>query len=171
MPKLQVFLPDGGGEVSHDLTGDTITIGRLSDNTIQIDNISVSSHHAELTLSGGDYHLKDMNSTNGTFLNGKPLTEALLSAGAKVRFGNIETIYQSDIHAPSEKRELPAPEIAPVVPASMSARPRDFSNAAPFKIKKEKKSGAGSAIVAVAVLSILACGGAIAYILMMQPPQ
>ena len=171
MPKLQVFLPDGGGEVSHDLTGDTITIGRLPDNTIQIENISVSSHHAELTLSGGDYPLKDLNSTNGTFLNGKTINEALLSAGAKVRFGKVETVYQSDIHTPSEKRELPAPEIAPVVPAAMSARPRDFSNAAPFKIKREKKSGAGSAIFAVAILSILAFGAAAAYIVMMQPPQ
>ncbi len=138
MPKLQVSLPDGGGEVSHDLTGDTITIGRLSDNTIQIDNISVSSHHAQFTLSGGDYHLKDLNSTNGTFLNGKPLTEALLKAGDKVRFGKIETVYQSEIQSSLEKRELPAAELATATVASSSVRPADFSNASPFRMKKEK---------------------------------
>jgi len=171
MPKLQVFLPDGAGEVSHELTGDTITIGRLDDNTIQIENISVSSHHAQFTLSGGDYHLKDLNSTNGTFLNGKPLTEAQLHAGDKVRFGKIETIYQSDIHSPVEKRELPAPELAAVVPASSSARPRDFSNASPFKVKKEKKSGSGAAVISLAVLAMVAMGAAVALIMMMQAPQ
>ena len=170
MPKLQIFLPEGG-EASHDLTEDTVTVGRLPDNSIQINDISVSSHHAQLTMSGGDYHLKDLNSTNGTSLNGKPVTEAQLHAGDKVRFGKIETIYQSDIHVPDEKRELPAAEVMAMAPASSSVRPADFSNASPFKVKKKKKAGAGGAIIALSVVAILVFAGAAATIFLMQPPQ
>jgi len=48
MPKIIVTLPDGT-DVSHELTEDVVTIGRVSDNVIQIDDVSISSHHAEIT--------------------------------------------------------------------------------------------------------------------------
>jgi len=167
MPKLQVFLPDTD-EVSYDLTGDTVTLGRLPDNTIQIDDISVSSHHLQLTLSGGDYHLKDLNSTNGTRLNGNPVTEALLHGGDKLRIGKIETVYQSEIQTPVEKRELPAAELAHATVASSSVRPVDFSNASPFRMKKQKKDSAGRGIFMVAGLAIAAFIGVMVFIFMMQ---
>jgi pSer/pThr/pTyr-binding forkhead associated (FHA) protein len=68
MRKLQIILPDGT-ESTHELTEDVVTVGRLSDNAIRIDDASVSSHHAQFTLSGGEYQLKDLNSTNGTRVN------------------------------------------------------------------------------------------------------
>jgi len=170
MPKLQISLPEGG-EAVHELTEDTVTIGRLPDNSIQINDISVSSHHAQLTLSGGDYHLKDLNSTNGTFINGKTVTEIQLHDGVKVRFGKIDTVYQSDIHVPDEKRELPAAEVPAMAAATSSVRPADFSNASPFKVKKKQKAGAGGAIIGLAVVAILVFAGAVASIMLMQPPQ
>ncbi|HZJ17269.1 MAG TPA: FHA domain-containing protein, partial [Chthoniobacteraceae bacterium] len=69
MPKLQISLPDGT-QNSFDLIEDTITVGRVEDNMIQIDDASVSSHHAELVRDGDDYLLRDLDSTNGTRLNG-----------------------------------------------------------------------------------------------------
>ena len=167
MPKLQVFLIDAG-EVSHDLTDETVTVGRLPDNTVQIDDVSVSSHHLQLTLSGGDYHLKDLNSTNGTRVNGKSVTEIQLHAGDRVRIGKIETVYQSEIETPSEKRELPAAEVTPVAVAESSVRPADFSNASPFRIKKQKKDPASRAIFALTGLAIAALIGVAAYIFTMQ---
>lgn len=171
MPKLQIFLPEGGGEVTHDLADETITLGRLADNAIQIDNISVSSHHAQLTLSGGDYHLKDLNSTNGTYVNGKTVTESQLHNGDKVRFGKVETVYQSEIQAPTEKRELPAAEVLAITPASSSVRPADFSNASPFHVKKKKVDKAGRAIFALTAVSVLAFAAAVTMIFMMQVSQ
>lgn len=48
-----------------------ITIGRLPDNTIQLDgDIQVSRHHAQLTKDNGQYYITDLNSTNGTYVNG-----------------------------------------------------------------------------------------------------
>lgn len=171
MPKLQIHLPDGK-EVSHDLIDETITVGRLPDNAIHIDDISVSSHHAQLTLSGGDYHLKDLNSTNGTRLNGEPVTEKQLHDGDKIRFGKIETVYTSEIHAPAEKRELPATETVALAPATSSSRPAGFSNASPFHVKKTKKDTAGSAIFALGIFSILLFLGAAGYLYhILQAPQ
>jgi pSer/pThr/pTyr-binding forkhead associated (FHA) protein len=167
MPKLQIFLMDAG-EVTRDLTDETVTIGRLPDNTIQIDDVSVSSHHLQLTLSGGDYHLKDLNSTNGTRLNGKNVTEGQLHAGDRVRIGKIETVYLSDIQTPLEKRELPTAEVTPVSVAESSVRPANFSNASPFRIKKKKADPASRGIYVLTLLAIAAIIGAGAFIYMMQ---
>lgn len=167
MPKLQIFLLDAG-ETTRDLTDETITVGRVPDNTIQIDDVSVSSHHLQLTLSGGDYHLKDLNSTNGTRVNGKTVTEVQLHAGDRVRIGKIETIYQSEIETPSEKMDLPAAEVAQVAVAESSVRPADFSNASPFRVKKVKSDPASKAVFIVAGVAIAAMLGAAAYIYTLQ---
>src|SRR5688500_11143661 len=95
MPKLQISLPDGATP-SFDLTEATVTLGRLPDNTIQIDDASVSSHHAQLTLEAGDYVLTDLDSTNGTRVNGATHTAGKLQDGDQVQFGNIEAVYISE---------------------------------------------------------------------------
>ena len=105
MPKLLVSLPDSGG-ASHDLTEAVVTIGRVPDNVLQIEDISVSSRHAELTLGeDGDYILRDVGSTNGTQLNGKEVVaeeEHKLQDGDKLVFGKIEASYVSE--NPAEAR-------------------------------------------------------------------
>ena len=95
MPKLKISLPNGI-TAAHDLTEDTHTLGRVGDNSIQIDDASVSSHHAEFTRDGDEYILKDLDSTNGTRLNGISHTEGRLKDGDQLTFGNIETIYESE---------------------------------------------------------------------------
>ncbi len=61
-----------------DLASEQISIGRHGDNTIQIDDVSVSGHHAVIRQKKSDYldgvvevFVEDMGSTNGTFLNGE----------------------------------------------------------------------------------------------------
>jgi pSer/pThr/pTyr-binding forkhead associated (FHA) protein len=51
-------------EVTHVLDGDRITIGRGPDNTIQINDRTVSKHHAELLAADGHYRLHDLDATN-----------------------------------------------------------------------------------------------------------
>lgn len=99
MPKLLVTLPDSG-EVRHDLTEPVITLGRLDENALPIDDPSVSSRHAHLVVQdSGNYQLCDLNSTNGTRVNGERVTEATLRPGDRVRFGKVEAVYESDIPA------------------------------------------------------------------------
>lgn len=66
------------------------TIGRSRGNTFQIDDESVSGNHARLEKRGEMFWICDESSTNGTYLNGRRIGEALLSKGDKVRFGEVE---------------------------------------------------------------------------------
>ena len=171
MPKILVSLPDGT-TATHELAEATITVGRLADNALQIEDASVSSHHAELTLGdGGDYVLTDIGSTNGTLLNGKELAEGegrRLQAGDKVTFGNIEASYESE--NPSEARAMPAAKEMAAVTASSSVRPKDFENASPFQTKKKKKDPAGQAILGFSVVAMLAFAAAVAMIFALKSP-
>jgi pSer/pThr/pTyr-binding forkhead associated (FHA) protein len=171
MPKLLISLPDTG-DLTHDLTEPLVTVGRVSENVLQIEDISVSSRHAQLTLDeSGDYILRDIGSTNGTELNGKelaPNTDHKLQDGDKVVFGKINVSYVSE--NPAEARPLPETEEVAAVVAETSARPADFANASPFQKKKKKKDPTGMVLIAAAVLAIAAFGFAISQIFAIQPP-
>jgi predicted component of type VI protein secretion system len=157
MPKLQISLPDGT-QNSFELIEDTITVGRVEDNIIQIDDASVSSHHAELVRDGDDYILRDLDSTNGTRLNGTGHTEGRLKDGDEIMFGKIDAIYESEHSAAAAQAAAqPMPEEAAVAmqPATQSVPPANFANASPFERKEKKKDPVGMAILAFAGVSIL----------------
>jgi predicted component of type VI protein secretion system len=168
MPKLIVSLPDGSS-VTHELSENQISVGRISDNMIQIEDASVSSHHAEFNISGDQYTLKDLDSTNGTQVNGKPFSEGAIRDGYSIRFGTIETRYASD--NPSHAQPLPAKEEIPVEVGASSSKPSDFSNASPFKTKTKKKDPVATALLAFAGFSVLVFLGAVFSVFQLQPPQ
>jgi len=89
MAKL-VILNEGMTGRSHELTVDKTTIGRVEDNVFAITDPSVSSHHCEVLLRGTDVVVRDLNSTNGTFINGEKIAEATLKPGQILRLGKIE---------------------------------------------------------------------------------
>src|SRR5436190_16321926 len=89
MAKL-VVLSEGLTGLTHELKVDKTTVGRLEDNTFQIAEPSVSSHHCEVIQHGNDLVVKDLNSTNGTFINGEKIAEASLKAGQILRLGKVE---------------------------------------------------------------------------------
>ena len=70
-----------------ELNTDRTTIGRVEDNTFQIADASVSSHHCEVHLRGSDVFIRDLNSTNGSFINGEKVTEQVLKPGQILRLG------------------------------------------------------------------------------------
>ncbi len=89
MAKL-VVLSEGMTGLAFDLKPDRTTVGRLEDNAVQIPEASVSSHHCEIVMRGAELIVKDLNSTNGTFINGQQITEAGLKSGQILRLGQIE---------------------------------------------------------------------------------
>ena len=95
MPKL-VVLSEGLTGRSHDLKVDKTTIGRLDDNTFQIAEQSVSSHHCEVLLKGSDVIVRDLDSTNGTYINGEKISEKVLKPGQILRLGNVEARLEAD---------------------------------------------------------------------------
>ena len=104
MPKL-VLLSAGMTGRTHDLKADKTTIGRVEDNTFQIAEPSVSSHHCEILLKGSDVIVKDLNSTNGTFINGEKIAEAPLKPGQILRLGQVEIRLETDA-APAAPKKL-----------------------------------------------------------------
>jgi pSer/pThr/pTyr-binding forkhead associated (FHA) protein len=91
MPKLII------SGVTHELVDEAITIGRGPDNTIVVNDPSISTHHAQLLLERDTYRLKDLDSTNGTRVNGKPVTETVLRFDDRIRFrGSRRRIAPSD---------------------------------------------------------------------------
>ena len=156
MPKLQISLSDGNQTL--ELIEDTITVGRVEDNLIQIDDASVSSHHAELVRDGDDYILRDLDSTNGTRLSGTAHTEGRLKDGDEITFGKVDAIYESEHSVAAQAAAQPMPEEAAVAmqPATQSVPPANFANASPFEKKEKKKDPVGTAILAFAGVAILA---------------
>jgi hypothetical protein len=106
MAKL-VLLSEGYTGRSYELKADRTTIGRLEDNTFQIPEASVSSHHCEVLLRGNEVVVKDLNSTNGTFIAGEKVAEAALKPGQILRLGQVEMRLETGAPpAAGEKKKL-----------------------------------------------------------------
>src|SRR3954463_3328341 len=109
MSKL-ILSPSSGTPATHELTGEVISVGRAPENTIHIDDPSVSSRHAQLHLVGESFHLQDLASTNGTRVNGENVTSVALRIGDRIRFGKVEACFECDV----------APEAYPVALPTLS---------------------------------------------------
>src|ERR1700690_3122941 len=107
MAKL-VVLSAGMTGRTQELKVDKTTIGRVEDNTFQLAEPSVSSHHCEVLLRGTEIVVRDLNSTNGTFINGHQVTgEAPLKPGQILRLGQIEMRLEDAGAKPAAAKKLP----------------------------------------------------------------
>jgi predicted component of type VI protein secretion system len=131
MPSLTLQLP-GLPPVTHLLKEETVTIGRMRGNAIVIDDSSVSLLHAKITRANGQYFLKDLNSTNGTLLNGQSIDEAQLRENDRVAFADVKGHFSLEpaiIPEPAVKTSVtsvtsapaPAPPVSAFAPASAFA--------------------------------------------------
>jgi pSer/pThr/pTyr-binding forkhead associated (FHA) protein len=166
MPKL-ILATDAQGKVAYEFAESSITIGRAPDNMIVIDDPSVSNRHAVLELSGDNYRLKDLESTNGTKVNGVPITETLLRFDDRLRFGAIDARYEPDVRGSEPLPELEAVE---AIPAESSAAPESFSNASPFRQRSTSRDPGQLAIFGVAALAALAFLASMVAVLFMHAP-
>jgi hypothetical protein len=117
MPTLTIQLP-GLPSVEHIVREDAITLGRMKGNSISLNDSSVSLSHAKITRVGSDFFLKDLNSTNGTMLNGQSITEARLRDGDQVKLGEVIAYFRveplaSPVAAPAPAGSETAAATAP----------------------------------------------------------
>lgn len=96
MPKMIVSI-DGVVIKEVQLTKDRTTLGRRPYNDIVIDNLAVSGEHAVLQMSGSEVHLEDLNSTNGTYINGKAVKKQLLQNNDTVEIGKYKIKYINEV--------------------------------------------------------------------------
>jgi len=133
MPKMIVLI-DGVVIKDVQLTKDRTTLGRRPYNDIVIDNLAVSGEHAVVQMTDGQVFLEDLNSTNGTYVNGKAIKKQLLQDGDSVEVGKYKIKFVNDAPAKSFEKTMMvkasagslAPAVAPTpltlpVPASLEA--------------------------------------------------
>lgn len=101
------------------------SLGRGAANDFQINHPSVSGSHCQIVLENGSAVIRDLGSTNGTYINRAPVKEAALQAGQTVHLGGVEMVFQGDGPASATVTEAqalpppPAPRAISVTPAGL----------------------------------------------------
>src|SRR3569833_965104 len=173
MPKMIVSI-DGVVIKEVQLTKDRTTLGRRPYNDIVIDNLAVSGEHAVLQLSGNEVFLEDLNSTNGTYVNGKAVKKQLLQNNDTVEIGKYKikfineapgaTFEKTMIIKPGMVPPMPAkpgapagaaPAAAPVAATATAAKPADAAAASNASIKVLSGAAAGREVPLVKVVTTI----------------
>jgi len=108
MAKLVLLSAGMTGRI-HELKVGKTTVGRVEDNMFQIAEPSVSSHHCEIEVRGNEVVVKDLNSTNGSFINGEKISERVLKLGEVLRLGQVEMRLEPDGASTGAAPPAPAP--------------------------------------------------------------
>jgi CheY-like chemotaxis protein len=116
-----VVITEGLTGLSHELGTHWVTIGRGDNNAFQIVETSISSQHCEVLLRGNELAVRDLLSTNGTFVGGRKISEAVLQPGQILRLGQVELRLEFSATAPA----------APTSDAAAAAAPSPASAAKP----------------------------------------
>src|SRR3990167_3932752 len=98
MPKIIVSI-DGVVLKEVQLTKDRTTLGRRPYNDVVIENLAVSGEHAILGMSGDTVYFEDLNSTNGSYINGKAFKKHLLQINDVIEIGKYKIKYVNDVSA------------------------------------------------------------------------
>ena len=160
MPKMIVSI-DGVVIKEVQLTKDRTTLGRRPYNDIVIDNLAVSGEHAVLQLTGNEVYLEDLNSTNGTYVNGKAVKKQLLQNNDTVEIGKYKIKFINEAPgATFEKTMIIKPGMVPPMPkpgAPAGAAPAAAAATATATAAKPAEAGA-AANASIKVLSGAAAG-------------
>ncbi len=150
--RLTVYFPEDS-PTTHEFVGSSLTIGRLGDNDVQIDDGSVSSRHAEIVAQDGGVVLRDLDSTNGTFLNGEQVIgEVVASEGDEIYFGSVRSVFMEPVAAPIEVASAIVE-----LPASLpGGRPANFRYMSPIPRSEAPRDMLALGAWALAGLALLA---------------
>jgi hypothetical protein len=168
MPKMIVSI-DGVVIKEVQLTKDRTTLGRRPYNDIVIDNLAVSGEHAVLQLTGNEVHLEDLNSTNGTYVNGKAVKKQLLQNNDTIEIGKYKIKFINEAPGASFEKTMiikpgsPLPVAKPAAPGPAAAKPAAPAGAAapwtdnlgPASIKVLSGAAAGREVPLVKVVTTI----------------
>src|SRR5256886_16960213 len=109
-----------------DLPSGTIRLGRDRANDFSFDDATVSSRHCEVILQDGTVRVHDLGSTNGTFIDGQQIKEAVLLPGQTLHLGSVEIAFED---APAH---IAIPALTPQQPNPLlsARRPAGYNHSA-----------------------------------------
>lgn len=97
---------------TYEIESEFVHVGRIAGNEIVLPDSAVSSRHCMFIRSGQDVLLRDLNSSNGTFVNGEPVTETVLQLGDVIQVGSVLMKFESSIKRPKlNTQSLPQVEL------------------------------------------------------------
>jgi hypothetical protein len=117
MPKITITM-DGAVIREVEITKTRTALGRRPYNDVVIENLAVSGEHAALHLQGSEVTIEDLNSTNGTFVNGKVVKKQLLRFGDIIEIGKYKVQYDA-----VEGDQMPAAQARPAMPTQAANQP------------------------------------------------
>jgi pSer/pThr/pTyr-binding forkhead associated (FHA) protein len=138
----------------YNMTKERYTVGRLPDNDVRIDNPAVSGHHSLIINILNDSFLEDLNSTNGTYVNGKLIKKHALQHGDVITIGHHQLRFSDQQTNESEQDEF---EKTMVIPAGQQnadqlAKAEQAAEAAAEAARQEAGSDAESEAAAAVKL-------------------
>jgi len=86
-----------------------VRIGRLPTNDVVLDNLALSRHHAEVVGEDGAWVLRDLGSSNGTFVNGQRIARHALRTGDTIGIGKFTLVATVEAPPPGERSAPPLP--------------------------------------------------------------
>lgn len=173
-----VFYMEDGTTLVHTLEGEVTTVGRHPESDVVLTCPSSSGRHAVIKQSGGDFYVNDLDSSNGTRVNGAEIEEALLKDGDRVGFGDVQAVFyagappavleEKPLTPPRFSASLPGPSAAPAesprpsVPAGAGGgegRPispvrRAYAKSTPSSYPDTSEGGCMSAIIVTGLFVI-----------------
>ncbi len=158
MGKLVVSL-DGVVIKEVQITKDKTTLGRRPYNDMVIDNLAVSGEHAVLQMVGNDVFIEDLNSTNGTYINGKAVKKQLLAHNDTVEIGKYKIKYLTDETADYEKTMImrpgatQSPSFSPTLPPQSGFGGLGASPGSPASIKVLNGAASGREVTLTKVVT------------------
>jgi len=136
------------------ITKERTTLGRRPYNDIVIDNLAVSGEHAVLTAAQSDVFIEDLNSTNGTYINGKAVKKQLLSNNDVVEVGKYRIKFLAEDAEDYEKTMILRPGAFGRAPGTIGAPPPAGPAAAgPATIKVLNGGAAGREVLLTKVVT------------------
>ena len=154
MARLVLSL-DGQVMAEYNMNKERYTIGRLPDNDIRIDNAAVSGHHSLIINILNDSFLEDLNSTNGTYVNGKLIKKHALQHGDVITVGHHQLRFVEDDEQQDEfeKTMVIQPSARPV--EKLRTASADAAGAGPSATGRSRTLGDGATAVKKAKLQVL----------------
>jgi hypothetical protein len=141
--RLDVFYPDGHIE-TYSLAGDTVSVGRAEGNTVALDTETISRYHFSITQQDGVVQLTDLDSANGTYIDGTQLDSNdpyLLNAVEEIQIGHLRIVYHPGSDSPT----------IPVSPFDDSTRPSKMGFRVSLEMSQVDVWPASSSSVEIAV--------------------
>jgi len=146
---------DGQVLAEYNMNKERYTIGRLADNDIRIDNPAVSGHHSLIINILNDSFLEDLNSTNGTYVNGKLIKKHALQNGDVITVGHHQLRYADTQTAEAEPDEFEKTMIITPGSAMATKAAQKASDAVPVRVPAAAAKAESPAALPKAKLQVL----------------